>query len=117
TIPSLAFQTILGKGLGGGAVTISITLFVFSTIIAIVYYGEKQAEYLFGIKFSKVMRVIYIASILLGAIADLEFIYQFMDFMLALVIIPNMLGLLLLSGKVKELKDEFFKNSKYYDKA
>ena len=117
TIPSLAFQTILGKGLGGAVVTISLILFVLSTIIAIVYYGEKQAEYLFGIKFSKVMRIIYIASILLGAMADLEFIYQFMDFMLALVIIPNMLGLLLLSGKAKELKDEFFSSSKYYDKA
>ena len=116
TIPSLAFQGIFGESLGGIIVTINLSLFVLSTIIAIVYYGEKQAEYLFGTAFSKVMRIIYIISILLGAIADLEFIYQFMDLMLALVIIPNMLGLLLLSGKVKELKDEFFESSKYYKK-
>ncbi len=84
TIPSLAFQSVLVSSLGGGIVTISITLFVLSTIIVIVYYGEKQAEYLFGIRFAKVMRVIYIISILLGTFGGLEFIYQFMDFMLAL---------------------------------
>ena len=115
TIPSLAFQSLLGSSLGGGIVTISITLFVLSTIIVIVYYGEKQAEYLFGIRFAKVMRVIYIISILLGTFGGLEFIYQFMDFMLALVIIPNMLGLLLLSKDVKDLKDEFFGNPDYYN--
>lgn len=115
TIPSLAFQSVLGSSLGGGIVTISITLFVLSTIIVIVYYGEKQAEYLFGIRFAKVMRVIYIISILLGTFGGLEFIYQFMDFMLALVIIPNMLGLLLLSKDVKDLKDEFFSNPDYYN--
>lgn len=117
TIPSLAFQTLLGDGLGGTIVTLSITLFVLSTVIVIVYYGEKQAEYLFGTKFSKVMRIVYLASIFLGAFGGLEFIYQFMDFMLALVIIPNMLGLLLLSGEVKELKDEFFSKSEYYDRV
>lgn len=117
TIPSLAFQSILGDTLGGVLVTISLTLFVLSTIIVIVYYGEKQAEYLFGTKFSKVMRAIYVISILLGAFGGLEVIYQFMDFMLALVIIPNMLGLLILSGEVKNLKDEFFSNSKYYDRV
>lgn len=115
TIPSLAFQSVLGSSLGGGIVTISITLFVLSTIIVIVYYGEKQAEYLFGIRFAKVMRIIYIISILLGTFGGLEFIYQFMDFMLALVIIPNMLGLLLLSKDVKDLKDEFFGNPDYYN--
>lgn len=117
TIPSLAFQSIIGEGLGAAIVTISITLFVLSTIIVIVYYGEKQAEYLFGTKFSKVMRIVYLASIFLGAYGGLEFLYQFLDLMLGIVIIPNMLGLLLLSGEVKELKDEFFNSPKYYSKA
>ena len=116
TIPSLAFQSIMGTGLGGAIVTISITLFVLSTIIVIVYYGEKQAEYLFGTGFSRVMRIIYLASIFLGAYGGLEFLYQFLDLLLGIVIIPNMLGLLLLSGEVKELKDEFFNNPKYYNR-
>lgn len=108
SMPALAFQSLLGKGLGGIIVTGSISLFVLSTVIVIAYYGEKQAEYLFGTKFSKVMRIIYMASIVLGAYGGIEFLYQFLDLLLGLVIIPNMIGLLLLSNEVKELKDEFF---------
>ncbi|MBZ2175094.1 amino acid carrier protein [Schnuerera sp. xch1] len=117
SMPSLAFQTLLGDGLGGIIVTISITLFVLSTVIVIIYYGEKQAEYLFGTKFSKVMRVIYLAAIFLGAYGGIEFLYQFLDLLLGLVIIPNMIGLLLLSNEVKDLKNEFFNNPKYYNKT
>ncbi|ABW17754.1 alanine/glycine:cation symporter family protein [Alkaliphilus oremlandii] len=110
SMPALAFQSLLGKGLGGIIVTGSISLFVLSTVIVIAYYGEKQAEYLFGTRFSKVMRIIYMASIVLGAYGGIEFLYQFLDLLLGLVIIPNMIGLLLLSSEVKELKDEFFNN-------
>ena len=117
TMPSLAFQTLLGDGIGGTIVTLSIALFVLSTITVVIYYGEKQAEYLFGLKFSKVMRVIYLLAIMMGALGGLEFLYQFLDIMLALIIIPNMIGLVLLSGKVKDLKDEFFNNPEFYDKA
>lgn len=117
TMPSLAFQTLLGANLGSLIVTISIALFVVSTIIVIVYYGEKQAEYLFNTKFSKVMRVVYILAILAGAFGGLEFLYQFLDIMLALIIIPNMIGLLLLSGEVRDLKNEYFSNPEFYEKA
>ncbi len=110
SMPALAFQSLLGKGFGGIIVTGSISLFVLSTVIVIAYYGEKQAEYLFGTRFSKVMRIIYMASIVLGAYGGIEFLYQFLDLLLGLVIIPNMIGLLLLSSEVKELKDEFFNN-------
>ena len=116
-MPSLAFQTLLGANLGSLIVTISIALFVVSTIIVIVYYGEKQAEYLFSTKFSKVMRVVYILAILAGAFGGLEFLYQFLDIMLALIIIPNMIGLLLLSGEVRDLKNEYFSNPEFYEKA
>lgn len=117
TMPSLAFQSLLGDGIGGVIVTLSITLFVLSTIIVVIYYGEKQAEYLFGLTFSKVMRVIYLIAIMMGAIGGIEFLYQFLDIMLACIIIPNMIGLVLLSGEVKDLKDEFFKNPEYFKKA
>ncbi|MDR7855481.1 sodium:alanine symporter family protein [Tissierella sp.] len=117
TMPSLAFQTLLGANLGSIIVTIAIALFVLSTIIVIVYYGEKQAEYLFNTKFSKVMRIVYLLSILAGAFGGLEFLYQFLDIMLALIIIPNMIGLVMLSGEVRDLKNEFFSNPELYEKA
>ncbi len=115
-MPSMAFQSLLGEGLGGGIVTVSITLFVISTIIVIIYYGEKQAEYLFGLGFSKVMRVVYLLAIVMGAFGSIEFLYKFLDLLLACIIIPNIIGLVALSGEVVELKNEFF-NGPLYKKS
>jgi AGCS family alanine or glycine:cation symporter len=107
SMPALAFQQLLGAGLGGGIVTLCLLLFVISTIIVVIFFGEKQAEYLFGIRFSKVMRGVYLAAILAGSLIELEFVYQFLDVLLATIVVPNMIGLILMAGQVKELKDEF----------
>jgi AGCS family alanine or glycine:cation symporter len=105
--PSLAFQQLLGEGFGGGIVTICLMLFVISTIIVIIFFGEKQAEYLFGIRFSKVMRGVYLLAILAGSMIDLEFLYQFLDIFLATIVVPNVIGLVLMSGQVRAIKNEF----------
>lgn len=117
SMPARAFQTLLGDTLGGGVVTVSIALFVISTIIVIAYYGEKQAEYLFGTAFSKVMKLVYVLTIILGTFGGIEFLYKFLDILLATIIVPNVIGLVLMSGQVKTLKDEFFSNPKFYPKA
>ena len=110
SMTALAFQQLLGEGLGGGIVTICLMLFVISTIIVVIFFGEKQAEYLFGIRFSKVMRGVHLLAILAGSMIELEFLYQFLDIFLATIILPNMIGLVLMSGQVKEMKDEFLKS-------
>jgi AGCS family alanine or glycine:cation symporter len=107
SMPARAFQQFFGEGLGGGAVTICLLLFVISTIIVVIYYGEKQAEYLFGTTFSKFMRFVYIAAILAGAMMRLELLYQFLDIFLATIVIPNVIGLILMSGQVKKIKNDF----------
>lgn len=112
-MPSMAFQTVFGK-VGDYVVTISILLFVLSTVIVLVFYGERQARYLFGYKFSRVWKFIYIAAILLGVFGGLEFLYQFLDFFLALIILPNMIALIVMSGEVRDLKNEFFTGQQYY---
>lgn len=117
TMPAVAFQQMFGDTLGGGIVTVSILLFVLSTIIVITYYGKTQAEFLFGTKFSNVMVVVYLASIVLGVVGGIEFLYKFLDILLATIIVPNMIGLVLLSGEVNELKNEFFNDPKYYPGA
>ena len=93
-------------------VTICLMLFVISTIIVVIFYGEKQAEYLFGIRFSKVMRGVYLLAILAGSLIELEFLYQFLDILLASIVVPNMIGMVLMSGQVKEMKDEFLSSLK-----
>jgi len=107
SMTALAFQQLLGQGIGGGIVTICLMLFVISTIIVIIFYGEKQAEYLFGTRFSKVMRGAYLVAILAGSMMELEFLYQFLDILLATIVVPNMIGMVLMAGQVKQMKDEF----------
>lgn len=117
SMPALAFQSVFGKSLGGGFVTFCLMMFVLSTVIVLVFYGEKQAEFLFGTKFGKIMKFINVAAIVLGAIGGIEFLYQFLDLLLAMVIIPNMIGLVCLRKEVKESLNDFFSNPKYYPKA
>ena len=106
---SIAMQGVFGVA-GSGVLTVFILMFVFSTIVVIIFYGEKQAEYLFGSKFAKVMRIIYLLFIVVGATMDLSKIIVLLDFTLAGVIAVNMIGVLKLRKEVKEVSDSFFNN-------
>jgi AGCS family alanine or glycine:cation symporter len=112
-LPAAAFTDFYGP-IGGTVVTLSLLLFVVSTLIVIIFYGEKQAEFLFGLKFSRVMRYVYLASIFVGAIGGAKTLWIFLDIMLAMIIFPNMLALFLLHGEVRELTQEYFSSEKYY---
>lgn len=102
-----------------GSIIIAICLFLFvlSTIIVIVFYCEKQAEYLFGSRVGKVFRLIATGMILLAMVLSFRNAGVFLDITLGLVVIPNMIGLILMSGEVKEMKNEFFHNPKFYPGA
>ncbi|MGM7637339.1 alanine/glycine:cation symporter family protein [Bacillus sp. Hm123] len=105
-----ALSTVMGSGIAGTLISICLFFFVLSTVVVIVFYGEKQAEYLFGLRFAKVMRFVYLAAIVVGAVGGLQFIWQFLDLMLAMIILPNVIALLFLSGEVKELTQDYIKN-------
>ena len=111
-----AFNSIFGT-FGTAIVSISLFLFVLSTIIVIVFYAEKLAEYLFGTAIGKIMRLVATFMILLAIWVPFDKIGVFLDLTLGLVVIPNMIGVILMSGKIKKAKDEFFKTpGKYYMK-
>ncbi|MBU9673910.1 sodium:alanine symporter family protein [Planococcus sp. CP5-4] len=114
-LTSLAFEQYFGD-FGAILVTVALIFFVLSTILVVVFYGAKQAEFLFGTKASYGMQVVYIFAVILGAVGAAEVIWGFLDIMLAAILIPNILAVLLLSNKVKELKDEFFTSDEYYRK-
>jgi AGCS family alanine or glycine:cation symporter len=115
TMPAAAFSKVLGPA-GYYIVTISIFLFVFSTIIAIIWYGEKQVEFFFGgnIVLAKVSRIVYVLAIMLGAIGGLELILAVLDLFNGIIIIPNMITLLILSPLVVKLTNEYFSGKDYY---
>lgn len=95
-----AFKTVLGTG-GGWLVTIGITLFAFSTILGWEYYGEKAFEYLLGThRFNMVYRVIFSLVAYIGCTQTLSLVWNFSDIANALMAIPNLICMLLLSGEI-----------------
>lgn len=107
-----AFGQVVGASLGDAFLSVALFLFVITTLTVIVYYGEKASEYLFGTAFSKVMRFVYILAIFAGAVGGLRFVWQFLDLTLALLILPNIIAVLLLSGEVREITRDYFSRLK-----
>lgn len=99
-----AFET--GLPGSGWVVSLGILLFAFSTLIAWSYYGDRAVDYLFGGKFVKVYRLLYIAVIFLGALNPLDLVINICDILNALMALPNLIAVLALSPVVlKLLKD------------
>jgi AGCS family alanine or glycine:cation symporter len=74
--------------------------FVFSTILGWSYYGERAAEYLFGVRAIRPYRLAWVAAVMVGAVASLPAVWAFADIANGLMAIPNLLSLLLLSHVV-----------------
>ena len=106
-LSTLAFETSL-PGIGGYIVSIGIMLFAFSTILGWAYYGERCAEFLLGSKVNMVYRVLWIPFIVIGAVGGLNMLWDLADTMNGLMALPNLIGLLGLSGVVLKLTKEFF---------
>lgn len=106
-LTTAAFSQAL-SGAGGVLVTVALFFFAFSTILGWSYYGEKSFEYLFGEKLILPYRIVFIAVILLGAVAELEVVWSIADTLNGLMAIPNLIGLIGLSGVVLKLTKEYF---------
>lgn len=87
-------------GMGQYLVGFGLMFFAFSTLIAWSYYGDRCAEYLFGPKAIPWYRRLYVVFITIGAIGGLRIIWTVADIFNALMAIPNLIGLILLSGVV-----------------
>ena len=93
-----AFSEGLPGNWGNYIVTISAITFAFSTILAWEYYGEKCFEYIFGDKWVHLYRYLWVFFVFVGSIVKLELVWNFSDAMNALMAVPNLIGLALLSG-------------------
>ena len=96
-LTALAFETVLGP-LGGLLVDLGIVLFAFSTILGWEFSGEKAFEYLLGRRAVFLYRVLFALAAFLGATQRLEVVWDLSDIFNALMAIPNLISLLLLSG-------------------
>lgn len=102
-----AFSSVLGP-LGKYLVTIGIVLFAFSTIIGWEYHGEKAFEYLFqSHKYNIIYRVAFSLVVYVGATQTLDLVWNISDIMNALMAIPNLICMLLLSNVIAKEVDRF----------
>ena len=106
-----AFSDGLPGDLGGLIVTFGLVLFAFSTILGWSYYGEKSLSYLLGEGAVKPYRVVFIIAVFLGAVHSLDFVWALSDVMNGLMALPNLVGLLLLSGVIVRETEDFFRRN------
>jgi AGCS family alanine or glycine:cation symporter len=107
-VASSAFATNFGV-FGTVAFTIILPLFAFTTILAWAYYGEKAAEYLFGSKRGGMaFKVLYVLLLIVGAVTSSAFVWALDDMFNAMMAIPNLIGVIGLSGMVVRITKNYF---------
>ena len=108
-LTSAAFELTL-PGVGGYIVAIVLAIFAFTTILGWSFYSEKCVEFLFGTKSIMPFRILWCIAVPIGASLDLGFVWLLADTLNALMALPNLLALILLSPLVFRLTKEFFAN-------
>lgn len=95
----LTFQAFaLIPTVGKPIIAISLALFAYSTILGWSYYGERCAEYLLGSKVIKYYKIMFVILSFVGCIVKLATVWNIADILNGLMIIPNVIGVFLLSG-------------------
>lgn len=111
SLSTAAFESAL-PGVGGYLVAVALIVFTFTTILGWSYYGEKCWIYLAGRKTVLPFRILWVLAVFGGAVFQLDFVWLLADTLNALMAIPNLVALLLLSPVVLKLtKDYFDKNN------
>ncbi|MEE9589045.1 MAG: alanine:cation symporter family protein, partial [Hyphomicrobiaceae bacterium] len=87
---------------------LALAVFAFTTILGWSYYCERSLEYLFGVKIIKPFRAVWSMAALVGATVKLSFVWLLADTLNALMAIPNLIALALLSPVVFKITKEFF---------
>lgn len=95
-------------GVGKYLLAISLALFAFTTILGWAYYGEKCWNYLVGPVCEKPFRLLWVIGVYLGAVVTLDVAWLVADTLNALMAIPNLISLLLLSPVIARLTREYF---------
>jgi AGCS family alanine or glycine:cation symporter len=113
----LGFQRGLPGEWGKFIVLVSVLLFAVSTAISWSYYGDRCANYLFGPSAILPYKAAFVGMHFFGAIVSLNVIWLMGDVALGIVILPNLLALILLSGKVRQMSVSYFERKPWLENA
>ena len=106
-----AFSTLYGK-FGEIFIAICMLFFAFSTIIGWYFFGEANIRYLFGAKAVKIYSIIVCICVALGSLQEVELVWNMADCFNSMMVIPNAIALVALSGLVKKTHDDYYKKGK-----
>jgi len=112
-----AFSRGLPGTWGNFVVLISTILFAVSTAISWSYYGDRCANYLFGHKWVLPYKFVYVAMHYMGAVVPLSVVWAMGDIALSIVIIPNLIALILLAPRVKDMTRSYFERRPWEENA
>lgn len=109
-LTTIAFNMGFFGDFGQYIVSIGLLLFAFSTSISWSYYGGRATSYLFGSKYEIYYKFVYIVGFFLASFADTTIIWTVANITIALMTIPNLIGLLLLHKEMKSTVDQYWKD-------
>ena len=107
SLSALAFNTGLPT-VGTWVVTFGLVVFAFTTTLGWSFYGERCAAFLFGVRVIMPYRLLWVAVLFIGAVISLPVVWLFADVMNALMAVPNLIALLLLSVTIFGLSRAYF---------
>ncbi len=107
-----AFSSSFLGAYGEYLVTVGLVLFAFSTAIAWSYYGDRAVVYLVGTRWVMPYRLLYVAGFFIATIADTSLIWLISAITVALMTLPNLIGILLMRKEVKQMTHTYWQKIK-----
>ncbi len=108
-LSQFAYSLVYGK-FGEVFIAVCMFFFAFSTIVGWYFFGEANIKYLFGSKAVPVYSILVCVCVFLGSLAQVDLVWNMADCFNSLMVVPNIIGLLFLSGMIKRVHDDYFKN-------
>ncbi len=113
TLVGGAFNTVFSWGnIGEKFIAIAMFLFAFTTVLGWSHYGSKAWEYLFGAKTTFIFRIIHVITVIFGAVLTSSLAWDISDTFNGLMMMPNLIGVLVLSPLVVKITKNYLRRSK-----
>lgn len=108
-LTQIAFSTLYGN-FGNIFIAIAMFFFAFSTVLGWYFYGESNVRYLFGKKGVKPYLIVVCVIIIIGSLVQVETVWNLADCFNSLMVLPNIVGVLALTGVVKKYYKDYKEN-------
>lgn len=115
TLVASSFDTVFAFGdvrFGSMFVSVALFFFAFATLLGWSHYGATAFEYIFGTKHTKIYKIFFVVMIFVGSLVTSSFAWDISDTFNGLMMLPNLVGVLILSPVVKSITDDYIKRRK-----